>query len=716
MPNPLSNRGVSDRDYAAAVGTLVGEVAANGGLVDFQAIADVIANRIEDSRYVGQYGPTIAGQVLNPKEFSTWSPREKNAYQGAMAGFAATLNPSRAASLSPAIRDRVEKAQQAINDVMVTGVARGITQGATAYHNPDVTAKLGTDAWHNKLENQYGAVQIGAHSFTGHGFRPDDTFDPVTYNGQLGVPPSAVPSFHDTVIPDTPVSPVPSGWVEASAIPDITPATQVGFSLMDLENFSPVDAAPVDFSGVRQGLTESQALANLGLGNQRPSQNVEVRSSPFGLSLDEQVAAYEDRVGPLDQTARTLDSQLGALGIALDADSITTDFTPDPAPGSFGIWGGSGAFNDAFQGGFPDPTFTRDFDAPEEIDPLGPIGMGEAFGIMPDRSYADISAGMYGAPAMSRDTFNAIQDAGFPEAPKQGFSAGFDSGPYGVTPDFSAPSLEARNAVDRFEGAMAVRNASTPSNEDIAASLMAEFSPQVAQTPQAPISPSPVSTPSPSFAAPSAPIGDFVAPETTVAAPRAAPQAASAPSLPSAPSVPSATPSRTQEQVAKDFDLPSFDLPDMGLPSIDLSPRGIGSALGMVDPVDKGFMDAMSNIDAANAYQPGFMDTRLGKGLTGAAVGFATGGPFGAVTQGLWGGLGIGDMFSNAFDRYANAYANLSPVDFAAFGLDGNWTDREPTFDTGMNGGYDGRGGGHVGDGSFSSSSGRNDNNPQGLL
>jgi hypothetical protein len=106
-----------------------------------------------------------------------------------------------------------------------------------------------------------------------------------------------------------------------------------------------------------------------------------------------------------------------------------------------------------------------------------------------------------------------------------------------------------------------------------------------------------------------------------------------------------------------------------------------------------------------------FMDSRLGKAATGAGIGFVTGGPIGAVTNGTWSGLGIGDMFSNAFDRYANAYANLSPANFAAFGLDGNWTDREPTFNTGY-----GEAPGGIGDGSFSEHAGWNDNSPQGIL
>ncbi|MPR13115.1 hypothetical protein [Microvirga tunisiensis] len=52
----------------------------------------------------------------------------------------------------------------------------------------------------------------------------------------------------------------------------------------------------------------------------------------------------------------------------------------------------------------------------------------------------------------------------------------------------------------------------------------------------------------------------------------------------------------------------------------------------------------------------------------------------------------------------------------SVLGIDGVRSDGRGTADTGMSGGSDGRGGGSVGDGSYSESSGRNSNNPQGIL
>lgn len=651
MPNPLSDLGWSDRDYAAAIGTLAGEVAAQGNLTDYHAIADVIANRLE----AGVYGKNVAGITMNPREFSTWSPKERHAFANARAGFAAALNPNVASQMPKSIQSRVELAQKALNDVMVTGVARGITQGATAYHNPEVTAKLGTGAWHNKLENQYGSVTIGQHSFTGPGFRPDQPFDPITYNGMLDAPPSVEPFLGDVGIP--------LGRIESSPVPDITPATSAGFSL---DGFVPAEQAPVNLS---------------------------------------------DAVP--------------------DFSSITAGTAFDPLAG---------------------------------FKPADPVA--------PDFSGLDVGSYAQAPTPMDKATFNDVFDAGFPEQ-KAGFSAGFDAGPFGQTPDFNAPSLEQRNAeafnqdaIKSLESQIKSLESSLASNEraqfgwnekvmnsptlgsfdttrmgirdqeaefgvvpetnmfdaafaarpDIGTlsaipSMASMPGPSFAdlQTPQAPIAPAPVSNPQVA-ASSTMPMGDYDPFSTGFQAPTTTqPQVSTR-----APSTPAST-APTQEQIASTYDLPSFDLPSVDLPSVP-TVRDIGSTLGLMDKVDTGFMNAMANPDIAQGWSPGMLDGWTGKALAGAARGALTGGLAGAAMGGLWGGLGIGDRLASEWDRYANAYANLTPEDFRAFGLDGNWTDREPTMNTGMFGGYDGRGGGRVGDGSYSEYSGRNDNNPQGIL
>lgn len=69
----------------------------------------------------------------------------------------------------------------------------------------------------------------------------------------------------------------------------------------------------------------------------------------------------------------------------------------------------------------------------------------------------------------------------------------------------------------------------------------------------------------------------------------------------------------------------------------------------------------------------------------------------------------LGQITRTVTDRFGNV------VDQRSVNAGGAW-DGRATGDTGMTGGNDGRGGGSLGDGSYSESSGRNDNNPQGIL
>ncbi len=634
MANPLSSRGWSDHDYAVAIGTLVGEATVKDGLEGFAAVADVIANRMNDiksqDRFANKFGSSFASQALAKNargqyEFSTWSPRVGDAYTNAVSaknaarnasrsGFLAAIAPEKAIQVSPALAQSVSLAQQALDGVFNTGQLRGVAQGATYYDNPKVTAANKTGTFHDTLEDRFGSTMIGAHRFTGPTFT-DQPFDPVTYNGMLAAPPAAETFLGDVGIP--------IGKVDlAGPVPDLTPAPEAGFSFADFDISSAT--LPADFS------------------------------------MD--FSQYEAAPDFSDITANTA------------FDPRTSIDVPAPAAPNF---------SDVSLNTYPDITTGMYSSAPEAFSPV------EA------------------APADLSDV---------PVGPQpSGFATGFGEVP--GTPDFSAPSLEQRNAdqlaqdrIKSFESALApgFRQNDIGMLND---SLMAELAPQTPQTPS--MAPAPVSTvtqaPQTLSTAPQGDFDEFGA-NFPGATPQAAPQAVTrAPQAPSA-SLPSApTPmARTQEQVAKDYDLPSFDLPGFDMPSVP-SVRDIGSTLGLMDKVDRGFMDAMANPDIARGWSPGFLDTGWGKGLTGAAVGFATGGPFGALTNGLFSGLGMGDMIGREFDRYANAYSNLSPMDFAAFMADGNPYDREPTR-------RDESGNATVGDGSYAESSGRNSNNPQGIL
>ncbi|MBQ0820735.1 hypothetical protein KBI52_11010 [Microvirga sp. HBU67558] len=547
--------------------------------------------------------------------------------------------------------------------------------------------------------------------------------------------------------------------MQGTSFPEITE----GLFPDPLAGISPVEAAPVDLSGVYTPgpvMTEQQAYERLI--DPRLSSNVEIRQSEFGVPIDERVQNNWATQETLDYLGASAAAQLG-LGLNLDA--LSTDpFENLPARETdFGAWGMGGGtkFDDQFNGrAVPTNTDPFSYSISENLgfDPLGPIGMGERVGIDLDRDYSDISAGLYSNSlegfVPSSPATPDFSDVKTPAAPS-GFSAGVGQGPWGRTPEFDAPSLEQRNAVDRFEKTMAVRNNTAPdlTNKAIAERLNRDLGPSIpAATSAVPqstpalsppsldmqsmyademadkLGPSTLSTPSvspqavPQAARPSPSPSTMPAtraPAQTSAAPAARSSYSSPVSLPETAPMP---PSRPQEQGLlsglPSLELPSFDLPDMSI-------RSIGSALGVMDPVEKtGFMDAMANPDIAKDWSPGLLDGWTGGALTGAALGGLTGGPFGAVMGGI---IGAADPFGRITDRLGNAFGGWidgKGLDFG-YGPMASWDTWDPTT-YGYGVGYNSRGersptgerseGATVGDGSYSERAGENPNNPQGIL
>ncbi|MFO1149073.1 MAG: cell wall hydrolase [Alsobacter sp.] len=180
MANPLSAYGISDRDYGAAIGTMVGE-AGREGVKGMAAVADVLANRVANQKYAG-YGDSVADQAKagGGSQFNAWNssnPRTIGAYLQAARAEAAATNPAAMAALPAAERKQLEQAAEAAFGVWGSGELRGVTKGATRYANKDVTDQWGTSAAQDKLEGQYGRLQIGNHTFTGPGFDPTAPFD-----------------------------------------------------------------------------------------------------------------------------------------------------------------------------------------------------------------------------------------------------------------------------------------------------------------------------------------------------------------------------------------------------------------------------------------------------------------------------------------------------------------------------------------------------------
>jgi hypothetical protein len=182
MTNPLSEHGWSDGDYANLIGTMVGEVDRPnnpiGELEDYQAIADVSMNRGKNPSAFG--GHRTLGEVLiDPDEYNAWStqPQFANSHRQAVSARDAILAELRGQQtrIGEGLRSKIDLAKQGALDIVASGKARGITQGATFYNNPHV----GQQAYHQGLADRYGSKTIGEHRFTGHQFDRNITYDPT---------------------------------------------------------------------------------------------------------------------------------------------------------------------------------------------------------------------------------------------------------------------------------------------------------------------------------------------------------------------------------------------------------------------------------------------------------------------------------------------------------------------------------------------------------
>jgi hypothetical protein len=212
MANPFSSIGISDRDYKAAVAAIAGEMGATAQQDDVDRILDSIANRAQKgNRTLGQV-VTARGQYDAMRGIAGNRDRGNRRTNGgqkiAREAFRTALAPSRAA---PAVRDRIAKANQAIENVMETGWSRGIAQGATDYRHVQQTDKWGTGKGHRTKEARYGYLDDDTgHRFTGTGMWQGRTYDPVSLHGML-TPPDTPPPV------DIPVygPPMPGGYAPA---------------------------------------------------------------------------------------------------------------------------------------------------------------------------------------------------------------------------------------------------------------------------------------------------------------------------------------------------------------------------------------------------------------------------------------------------------------------------------------------------------------------
>lgn len=174
MANPLSAYGVSDRDYAAAIGTAMGE-AYGEGIAGMAAVMDVIANRMENPRAYGARTASIHDVAYAPRQFDANRPQFSAAYAIAEAARTAALDPAYAASLPRAFQQNLAQAQTAALGVFGLGTLRGITRGADMYGNHAAMSAERIAEHMSRVPN--GAVQIGNHTFVGPNVDPSRPFD-----------------------------------------------------------------------------------------------------------------------------------------------------------------------------------------------------------------------------------------------------------------------------------------------------------------------------------------------------------------------------------------------------------------------------------------------------------------------------------------------------------------------------------------------------------
>lgn len=191
MANPLSRYGVSDRDYAATVGTAMGE-AMREGVQGMAAVMDVMANRLQsDDTYGDPNEPGLAGVAYaarpsgTGKEFDTWNASvAPNAYKTAVAAARAVSDPKFRATLSKDFQSKLEQAEKAAFGVLGTGDLRGVARGATFYGNRSLMS-ASRNKEHDALAGGRGMMKIGNHTFYGPDFSWDNKYDPQGAYGRL---------------------------------------------------------------------------------------------------------------------------------------------------------------------------------------------------------------------------------------------------------------------------------------------------------------------------------------------------------------------------------------------------------------------------------------------------------------------------------------------------------------------------------------------------
>jgi hypothetical protein len=170
MANPLSDEGVSDRDFAAAVGIAMGETGSKRISKDeMAAVIDVAVNRLD--RYDAQPNHyraderSLAGIIEARGQFDASNRRgSRGGQQNYRAGVNAVMN---GAPVPANMRARYDAAvKQAIGVLSKDGPLRGVARNADFFSSTAKKLSPKERAIHNKLGKNTG-TKIGASTFYG---------------------------------------------------------------------------------------------------------------------------------------------------------------------------------------------------------------------------------------------------------------------------------------------------------------------------------------------------------------------------------------------------------------------------------------------------------------------------------------------------------------------------------------------------------------------
>ncbi|EIM26647.1 hypothetical protein [Microvirga lotononidis] len=506
MPNPLSAFGVRDIDYAMSVGMVMGE-ALDEGLVGMGLVAATALNRAQNpSAYLSRSAAlgdvfaapfsaetmvdaTTRGRSLSGKgrQFSpTFNSNISGASTAGHANFKAGLEASLKAAFdpefSPALgirQDGFLRAQKAV-EVAVKARDLGIDIGLGVEHFSAPGFERDAGVGRNRS-------RFGGHSVSPTGGWPAGVTAPT--RSEFASRFAAAAALAGVDIPDDMVADITAHTNRAqimAAAPIIQRQAQdylsqeleqdvmPGLNYNDLVQRTGFDAVDVPDVTGQLGINPPGALGfaeNFGI----TPDNEQAISPPDPIGRVD-FAGYLDPVGPSPIDGPDAITGTGAIAPAgaFSGQPLgpSQGFTSPDAAALFGgaPMGSPQAFDAGWAPGF------EGFSAPGLIDQAS---FDARFnGAIPERAietgYPETDLGIVSPRALGMGETFGINAGGFTPS---GFSAGVDAGPYGVTPDASAPSLEARNAMDRFEGAMAVRNSTAPdmTNEAIAGRMNADL-------------------------------------------------------------------------------------------------------------------------------------------------------------------------------------------------------------------------------------------------